>query len=66
MLLMISNSDVPTPAVPTPVIIEQQAEKRGSRSDLQPVNAVEALIEQMERFPLVALYLGKIQIRRFL
>ncbi len=43
MLLMISNSDVPTPAVPTTEIIEQQAEKQGSRNDLQPVNAVEAL-----------------------
>jgi hypothetical protein len=51
---MISNSNVLTTAIPTTAIIEQQAEKR-YRNHLQPVNAVEALIEQMEHFPLVAL-----------
>ncbi len=52
---MISNDDVPTTAVPTPEITEQQAEKRSRRNDLQPVNAVEMLLEQMEHFPLIAL-----------
>jgi hypothetical protein len=49
---MMSNDNVPTTAVPTTEITKQQTEYR---NHLQPVNAVEALIEQMERFPLVAL-----------
>jgi hypothetical protein len=52
---MISNNNVPTPAVPTAEITEQQTEDTGCRNDLQPVNAVETLLEQMEHFPLVAL-----------
>ncbi len=52
---MMSNDNGLTTAVPTTEITEQQAEKRGYRNHLQPVNAVEALIEQMEHFPLVAL-----------
>ncbi|MBV9230349.1 MAG: hypothetical protein JOZ18_13645 [Chloroflexi bacterium] len=47
---MTSNDNVLTTK-----ITEQQAEKRGCRDDLQPVNAVEALLEQMEHFPLIAL-----------
>jgi hypothetical protein len=50
-----SNDHIPTTTVSTPEIIEQQAKKRGSRSNLQPVNAVKELLEQMERFPLIAL-----------
>jgi hypothetical protein len=49
---MMSNDNVPTTAVPTTDITKQQTEYR---NHLQPVNAVEALLEQMERFPLVAL-----------
>lgn len=52
---MMSNDNVPTTTVPITDVIEQQAESIGYRNNLQPVNAIEALIKQMERFPLVAL-----------
>jgi hypothetical protein len=52
---MTQNNNKSTTIAPTTAIMERQAEKRGSRNHLQPVNAVEALLEQMEHFPLVAL-----------
>lgn len=52
---MMSNDNVPTTTVPTTEIIEQQAGKRGYGNHLQPLNAVEALLKQMEHFPLIAL-----------
>jgi hypothetical protein len=48
---MMSNDN----AVPTAEITEQQTEDTGSGNYLQPINAVEALIKQMEYFPLIAL-----------
>ena len=44
-----------TTTVPTTEITEQQTKNTGCRNHLQPLNAVEALLEQMEHFPLVAL-----------
>src|SRR5271157_130173 len=52
---MMSNDNILTTAVPTAEITEQQTEDTGYGNHLQPVNAVEALLEQMEYFPLVAL-----------
>ena len=52
---MMSNDNVSTTAVPTIEITEQQTGDTGCGNHLQPVNAVEALLEQMERFPLIAL-----------
>jgi hypothetical protein len=52
---MTQNNKGSITTVPTTEITEQQTKNTGCRNDLQPVNAVDALIEQMEHFPLIAL-----------
>jgi hypothetical protein len=52
---MIQNDNISPTIVPATNTVEQQNMDTDYRSNLRPINAVEALIKQMEYFPLIAL-----------